>query len=586
MGRANLLKPLRILQAVLLAIWAGLFAVPAAGAGTSDGFAPGSTCWVSGKKTLDYAQLATQPDKWTCGTDPHDWQNPRHIVRFDLRGRTPEASLIRHAEFDRHEFEQLTARLIGPGGETASRSYSFDEIWLGKSSLQSMIDLPQLDAGAQVLVLTVDNTHWPDSFTQAELREKPSAPPIAGFAHLVAALICGLLLAPILFDLGYFRALRESFPLWHALFCAMAFVQTAAVSGLIPLLIPIDFLLELYITYMSLDVMVAAAMIFASSFLEPETLSRRNRLILLAIAPIVIADGAATTFFPELFGSWINHVYFGVYVMILALFFGILWQARRAGSRMAPYLILGFAPLASVVVVQFAGVFGFGALEVFDETWPQTFALLFEVIATALAVADRFIAIKRERDIALDEARNLEFLSERDELTGLRNRRSLDARFEDLVAEGFHTIAVIDIDHFKPINDLYGHPFGDRVLVCIAGVLRAGDDEDLVSFRVGGEEFLVMLRGDDAIERAEQRRTAIAAHTQAVIEDLDRPVTASMGLLDFSAVADDAKPEFRTLYTRADQLLYEAKCAGRDQMRHDRLEWFVPQAGQAESVAA
>ena len=553
---------------------------------SANGFEAGSTCWASGAKSLSYEQLAGTPANWTCAGGEFDWQQPRHIVRLDLLTRDLAPEAIRYAEFDRHEFEKLTVTLVGANGETASESFAFEDTWLGKSSLHSMIELPELAVPAETLVFTLDGGQWPEVLLEARLLDKPSVPPTSGFIHLFAALICGFLLAPILFDLGYYRALREPFPLWHALFCVMAFVQTASVSGLIPLMTPIGFETELYITYMSLDVMVAATMLFASNFIEPEAITRRQRRILLAIAPLALLNGASTTFYPELFGYWIDHVYFGGYMIMLSVYFGVLWQARRAGSRMATYLILGFAPFTSIVALQFSGVFISDALYAFDETWPQNFALLFEVVATALAVADRFIAIKRERDQAIDDARSLEKLSERDELTGLRNRRSLDTRFDELVAAGFDTIAVLDIDHFKPINDLYGHPFGDGVLVCAAAALRAGDDEDLIAFRIGGEEFLLLLRGKDAAERAEARRRAITARTLADMEGLDRPVTASMGLLDFSAVAKEPELDFWSLYTRADQLLYDAKCAGRNRARHDRLEWFIPEASDKGGESA
>ena len=90
----------------------------------------------------------------------------------------------------------------------------------------------------------------------------------------------------------------------------------------------------------------------------------------------------------------------------------------------------------------------------------------------------------------------------------------------------------------------------------------------------------------DAADRAEARRRAITARTLATMDGLDRPITASMGLLDFAAVADDPDLDFWSLYTRADQLLYDAKCAGRNRTGRDALEWFVPQADGAASAVA
>ncbi len=585
MGRILSFDLLLALRLILLAVIAGQFLAPTP-AIAAPSFAKQSICWISGDRSLRLADVAQRPEAWTCNGNIRNWQAERHFIRIDLQGRNLDTDAFRYAEFERQEFDKLTATLIDDEGTRYSRSYRFPDTWLGASSLRSMIELPEIDRQPTALVFTLDGGKWPEVLIDAKLGAKPSIRPIAGFAHLLAALICGLLIAPILFDLGYYRALREPFPLWHALFCAMAFIQTAAVSGLLPLMTPIDFNSELNITYLSLDVMVAATMLFASNFVEPEFISRRNRMVLLVIACLSIVNGLATTYYPQLFGNWIDQIYFGAYVLMLGAYFAILWRARRAGSRMASYLILGFAPFSAVVVIQFGAVTLFPESYAFDETWPQNFALLFEVVATALGVADRFISIKHERDQALDEARSLEKLSERDELTGLRNRRSLDARFESLVKAGFHTIAVIDIDHFKPINDLFGHPYGDAVLVCVAEALRGSDDKDLIAFRIGGEEFLLMLRGKDSAKRAEARRRAITARTLENMDGLDRPVTASMGLLDFSAVADDPELDFWSLYTRADQLLYEAKCAGRNRTGRDTLEWFVPEGDDEAGALA
>ena len=575
------------LLALILALCAGIGAAPAAqGAIPVQGFAAGSTCWFSGAAGLTYDRAAADPGQWTCSGEDVDWEQPRHIVRIDLRERGREAATLRFAEFDRHAFDQLTVTLIDKDGMATSRSYAFADTWLGKSSLHAMVELPQPIGTPATLVFTLDGSQWPEALIKADITAAPSVPPKAGLVHLYAALLCGFLLAPILFDLGYFRALRQPFPLWHALFCAMAFVQTASVSGLIPLMTPIGFDAELIITFFSLDVMVAAAFLFARYFLEPASLLPRQRKLLIGLALAALANGLATTFLPEFFGIWIDHIYFGAYLVILATYFWILRCARRAGSRMAMYLIFGLAPFAAIILLQFVGVIEVIDLSAFDETWPQNFALLFEVVATALAVADRFIEIKRERDEAVAEARSLELISERDVLTGLLNRRALKSRFEGLVADGFHTIAVLDLDHFKPINDLYGHPFGDRVLAAVGQALQSSAGDDQLSFRIGGEEFLLMLRGADTTERAERQREAIAACTMELMEDMDGPVTASMGVLDFAAVAGEPLIDFTSLYTRADKLLYDAKCAGRDQTRFERLELFQAEHIPVESAAA
>ncbi|MEZ5680752.1 MAG: diguanylate cyclase [Erythrobacter sp.] len=585
MGRGLSIRATRAMRCVLLALVASLWVVGGPAVAES-GFAAGSTCHISGTATLALAEVQSRPSTWTCDSDEYDWKQPRHFVRIDLADRPSGTANPGFAEFDRHEFQHLEVSLVGESGAIASRSYDFAETWLGKSSLLSMVELPLLAEPARAVIFTLDGGNWPEALSSADLLEKPSSPPTAGLIHLFAALICGLLLTPILFDLGYFRALREPFPLWHALFCTMAFIQTAAVSGLIPLMTPIGFEAELSITYLSVDFMVAATMLFASNFIERHKLGRSGRRVLLGIVPIALALGIATTYYPAPFGAWIDHVYFGGYLLLLGSYFYVLTRAWRRGSMMAPYLILGFAPFSMVVLVQFACVVMLPASFVFDETWPQNFALLFEVVATALAVADRFIAIKRERDQAVDDARTLEALSERDALTGLLNRRALEARYDNLVTRGFTAMAVLDIDHFKSINDMYGHPVGDAVLRCTGQALRGGGSHDIAAFRIGGEEFLMLLRGRDAHDRAEALRRAVTVRTLAEVEGLDRPVTASMGFLDFSLVAGEPGVDFEALYARVDQLLYAAKCTGRNRIAIDRLELFEPLAGEDGEATA
>jgi diguanylate cyclase (GGDEF)-like protein len=152
-----------------------------------------------------------------------------------------------------------------------------------------------------------------------------------------------------------------------------------------------------------------------------------------------------------------------------------------------------------------------------------------------------------------------------DDLTGLRNRRGLEARFAELGAEARRTgrpVALIlcDLDRFKAINDVHGHQRGDRVLVETAEVLRSALRSSEPVFRVGGEEFLVLLAPcdlDRAVPVAERLRGAIELAQPAGL-----PVTASIGL----TVASGAHVDFDPMFSAADRALYEAKDGGRNQV--------------------
>jgi diguanylate cyclase len=150
-----------------------------------------------------------------------------------------------------------------------------------------------------------------------------------------------------------------------------------------------------------------------------------------------------------------------------------------------------------------------------------------------------------------------------DSLTGLPNRRHAEQRLPEMAAAGPLWLAVADIDHFKSVNDRYGHLCGDTVLSRIAAELLAGvPDTDLVA-RMGGEEFLIALRADDLADaeaRCEMVRTRIAS---LVWPDLDpgRTITVSIGLAEVDPQADLAAATLR-----ADRALYRAKRAGRNRV--------------------
>ncbi len=200
----------------------------------------------------------------------------------------------------------------------------------------------------------------------------------------------------------------------------------------------------------------------------------------------------------------------------------------------------------------------------------QHFALSWQVIVSALAVADRFMLIKRDRDNARTAAILMERASERDVLTGVYNRRVITERYERLRAEGFTSLALIDLDHFKAVNDTFGHTAGDNVLCAVAEALQP--DSDTVVIRMGGEEFALLMRGRGTFERAEHRRCMIPIAAKAALGN-DHRLTASMGLVE---VHTDALPDsdFSSLYERADRLLYEAKHSGRDRTVSERVKIF------------
>jgi diguanylate cyclase (GGDEF)-like protein len=179
-------------------------------------------------------------------------------------------------------------------------------------------------------------------------------------------------------------------------------------------------------------------------------------------------------------------------------------------------------------------------------------------LALLLAVAFLSTALMRS---------DLEHRSESvlDGLTGMLNRRSLDARFAELEQQAAvtgETIGLIvgDIDRFKSVNDAHGHAQGDAVLVDVAYTLRKELRAFDLAYRIGGEEFLVVLPGagqQDAADVAERLRLAIELSPAGGLQ-----VTMSFGV----ATSAGGPFAFHELFCAADAALFEAKRAGRNRV--------------------
>ena len=195
---------------------------------------------------------------------------------------------------------------------------------------------------------------------------------------------------------------------------------------------------------------------------------------------------------------------------------------------------------------------------------------------TAIATSVMLDISKRKRAERRAEELHALLLEQsiRDALTGLYNRRHLDAAlqqaFDRCRNDGLLSIVMCDIDHFKAINDRYGHPVGDHVLVLVADRIkqRCGDDD--LAFRYGGEEFLIALPGRTA--------AMAAAWANALRADLEAEVigpspdrfqmTASFGVACFPQHG----ATHADIIDLADKALYAAKRCGRNQVRTASLE--------------
>ncbi|WP_430765420.1 GGDEF domain-containing protein [Pseudomonas citronellolis] len=178
--------------------------------------------------------------------------------------------------------------------------------------------------------------------------------------------------------------------------------------------------------------------------------------------------------------------------------------------------------------------------------------------------------LRRQRRELEEKNRQLEYLAGHDPLTGLLNRRQFDQVVKQELARCERqpmpvSLLMIDLDHFKFINDRYGHPLGDEVIRHTANLLRKHTRSSDSVARLGGEEFLLLLPDSDACQAE-----IIAEKLRKLLEDTPLPMkdgllylTASFGV---ASLAEGVSSTYERLYSTADQALYRAKASGRNRV--------------------
>lgn len=178
------------------------------------------------------------------------------------------------------------------------------------------------------------------------------------------------------------------------------------------------------------------------------------------------------------------------------------------------------------------------------------------------SVAQAAPALANLRNLALAQAR-----ASTDALTGLPNRRAIEDTLKRMIAQASRTAQplsalMIDVDHFKTINDLYGHERGDEALAALGALLQENLRESDFAGRQGGEEFIVLAPATDATGAASLAENLRATIEALQVASLDHRLSASIGVATFPDVASGATG----LVRMADRALYAAKERGRNRV--------------------
>lgn len=264
-----------------------------------------------------------------------------------------------------------------------------------------------------------------------------------------------------------------------------------------------------------------------------------------------------------------------VMIAVLSLFsLEQLWRGNGSASRArtAMFAILAIVLALNLVRVLIAStqVDDSNRVTLFSDPTVAGFGLV--ALALAIFLCFSMVLMVRERTEMLYRS-----AAQRDELTGLFNRRGFtELSLAACLSGGPIAVMILDLDHFKSVNDRFGHLAGDRVLKLLAQVLRENLRQTDIIGRIGGEEFAAVLPGaTDGIARQAAERVQKGLRDGAAqlrLDDGSTPLrcTASIGLAIASmpggATVTEIEARLQALMARADAVLYQAKSDGRDRI--------------------
>lgn len=276
-----------------------------------------------------------------------------------------------------------------------------------------------------------------------------------------------------------------------------------------------------------------------------------------AVFPVGLIAAASSIWF--VFNSDATALYDFTMLTVLVTVFIAFGVGIRRGHRHVIWTAVALTPMLTVgMIAATMESFALGSMQNYPESILIGFA--FELVFVSGMLAVRFNRVITERNCAEAQAKAARIASEIDPLTGIANRRTFDDELEHRPHERFAALAIIDCDHFKLINDRFGHAAGDTVLQAIAGCLAHVPGR---AMRIGGEEFALFLTGANWRRELETLREAIRCLPgKAITGSLIAPaVTVSIGAVK---LRHDLPAEEALMF--ADEALYRAKHRGRNRL--------------------
>jgi diguanylate cyclase (GGDEF)-like protein len=465
---------------------------------------------------------------------------------------------------DNHRSSGVDLWVVGRDGKTQHLSYdpaAPDREW-GAGNYLSILFTPRQEVD-RIIVRLRDL----DGVSYARAPQLARAKTFAAVERNQAALYgmaVGMLALTILFHLSLFFAMRRRFQLIYCAHVALLLGYALCYSGIIRLVAPQLSATQIsYALSFTMAAATATGIAFIVDFLGSITPPWLRRWAYGAAAASALV-GSAMLVTPPAWGYAIYQAANLIAVHAILLASVIIIGALVRGHSLAGLILIGWTLPIFVSLLYPARTMGL----ISDTAIPDGLLMLattIESLILSLPVAIRIRSLRIEHERAAERHTLLERQAHTDALTGLANRRGFGEALDRSAiahAEPFQmALLLIDIDHFKRVNDLHGHATGDAILRHVAGHVARVSGPGAIVGRHGGEEFVVALRGHD-LPRATTIAERIRIGIGLTFEDETElpPVTVSIGIAAGDSASIDA------MLHDADCALYRAKNEGRDRV--------------------
>ena len=495
-----------------------------------------------------------------CTTHQPSFGTGDFWIRMDVAEAPPATEPIA-LRFGSVWMDGMTVHVRYADGEIAARSYTSRDI-TRLIQVGAIIEVPIATRDVPVTAILVRMEG------AANLRGLVLGPALftreQSYSHAIGAtalytFFLGLCLALLVYNFVLWLTMRHRFQLFYCamILATMGYAFTSS-GGPAFLFEGIDNNDRLRINYLLLGAIAVSALLFIRHFFEPRVMTPWLRRAILWSC--VFTFGTSLAF--ALLAPWqirlLDRAYFVSFILMLGVCGPLLASARRKQSQFLSLFLLAWS--APIIVTFLRALHGINLIPY--SFWLDNGTMLamgFESLLSSLVIAYRIKLLSDERDLERAEKAVAQRLASVDPLTGLLNRRAFLG--QAIGKPGRRRLLLVDIDHFKRINDTVGHAGGDEVLKAFALALRKWAPEGCLVVRLGGEEFGLLLPagadGASAASLLERIRSQPMPH--------QLPVTASIGEAEGTLASQEA---WIALYRGADVALYRAKSEGRDRACH------------------